>query len=227
MTENSHLEPALISPVVGGMVRTWTEGESALWTVDDPGALGALLGHGQVARTMMPDNRFREIVLLDSETKTLFVQPRFATPGDGTAELLAKPFELGDPTTPADLTAVGTDRWEELESLLASVAISAAGRREFWLAELGGWEAPHQPNFLFTVVEEHGVATAVMEATPAPVGSDVWPDAPRGRSNVSVSAPASQDTVEAAGIFAVSAIETWKTTPWDVVLTFGRLSEFT
>ncbi|UGQ51918.1 hypothetical protein LRL17_28615 [Rhodococcus qingshengii] len=61
---------------------------------------------------------------------------------------------------------------------------------------------------------------------PAPVGTGVWPEVPSGQTGVSVSAPASQDTIEAAGIFAVSAIETWGVTPWDINLTFGKLVDF-
>jgi hypothetical protein len=58
------------------------------------------------------------------------------------------------------------------------------------------------------------------------VGTGVWPEVPHGQAGVSVSAPASQDTIEAAGIFAVSAIETWGVTPWDINLTFGKLVDF-
>ncbi|MFD9681978.1 hypothetical protein ACFWAD_19020 [Rhodococcus sp. NPDC059969] len=216
-TGSTNLEPVLISPVVGGMIRTWSEDETRLWSVDDPEALGALLGRGTVSRTALPDNKFREVAFFDALTQTLTVQPRFASP-DSTA--LAAPFKLTDASAPT------TDAWEDLESTLASIAISAAGRGEFWLAELGGWDSPHEPNCLFTTVDESGLANAVMEATPAPAGTGVWPEVPNGQTGVSVSAPASQDTIEAAGIFAVSAIETWGVTPWDINLTFGKLVDF-
>lgn len=216
-TGTTNLEPVLISPVVGGMIRTWSEDETRLWSVDDPAALGALLGRGLVARTTLPDNKFREVAFLDTQTQALTVQPRFASP-DSTA--LAAPFKLTEASAPT------SDAWEDLESVLASVAISAAGRGEFWLAELGGWDAPHEPNCLFTTVDESGLANAVMEATPAPAGTGVWPEVPSGQTGVSVSAPASQDTIEAAGIFAVSAIETWGVNPWDINLTFGKLVDF-
>jgi hypothetical protein len=216
-TGSTNLEPVLISPVVGGMIRTWSEDETRLWSVDDPAALGALLGQGLVARTALPDNKFREVAFLNPQTQALTVQPRFASQ-DSTA--LAAPFELTAATAPTG------GAWEDLEAVLASIAISAAGRGEFWLAELGGWESPHEPNCLFTTVDESGLANAVMEATPAPVGTGVWPEVSHGQAGVSVSAPASQDTIEAAGIFAVSAIETWGVTPWDINLTFGKLVDF-
>ncbi len=158
-TGTTNLEPVLISPVVGGKIRTWSEDETRLWSVDDPAALGALLGRGLVARTTLPDNKFREVAFLDTQTQALTVQPRFASP-DSTA--LAAPFKLTEASAPT------ADAWEDLESTLASVAISAAGRGEFWLAELGGWDSPHEPNCLFTTVDESGLANAVMEPPPRP-----------------------------------------------------------
>ncbi|MCY4666773.1 MAG: hypothetical protein OXC29_02140, partial [Rhodococcus sp.] len=128
-TGTTNLEPVLISPVVGGKIRTWSEDETRLWSVDDPAALGALLGRGLVARTTLPDNKFREVAFLDTQTQALTVQPRFASP-DSTA--LAAPFKLTEASAPT------SDAWEDLESVLASVAISAAGRGEFWLPGLGG-----------------------------------------------------------------------------------------
>lgn len=222
VVEGRNLEPAMISPVSGGMVRTWTEDETQLWVIDDPETLSTVMGRGQIARTVMPGNRVREIALLDSKTGTLFVQPRFASPTDpqGESGLLTKPFQLTKAKKPAE------GAWEDLESLLASIAISAAGRGEFWLAELGGWSPPQQPYCLFTALDEKGAANAVMEANPAPVGTGIWPDVPADQPGVSVSAPASQETIEAAGIFAVSAIETWDVAPWDIALTFGKLADF-
>lgn len=222
MVDARDLEPALISPVSGGMVRTWTETETQLWRVDDPDALASILGRGQIARTVLPDNRFREVVQLDAKAGTLFVQPRFAAPAQpgGEMELLTKPFTL------TEAAETPTPAWEDLESVLASIAVSAAGRGEYWLTALGGWEAPREPHCLFTAIDEKGTATAVMEATPPPVGTGVWPEVSTGQAGVSVSAPASQETIEAAGIFAVAAIETWNVSPWDVVVTFGKLADF-
>src|SRR3546814_13860602 len=79
------------------MIRTWSEDETRLWSVDDPAALGALLGRGLVARTTLPDNKFREVAFLDTQTQALTVQPRFASP-DSTA--LAAPFQLTEASAP-------------------------------------------------------------------------------------------------------------------------------
>lgn len=220
MTESANgvqLEPVLISPVVSGMIRTWSEDKTQLWSVDDPDALGKLLGRGLIARTIMPDNRSREIAFLDPQSGLLSVQQRFASTE---MAALAGQFQLSDP-----IPVVG-DPWDELELDLASVALSAAGRGEFWLMELGGWDAPAQPHCLFAVITEDDTADAVMEASPAPADTGVWPEVPSDQPGVSVAAPASQDTIEAAGIFAVAAIQTWNVHPWDVGITFGRLEDF-
>ncbi|HEY5856025.1 MAG TPA: hypothetical protein VIW24_18790 [Aldersonia sp.] len=68
------LTVAMLSPVVGGVVRTWTDDGSALWQVDDPDGLRACLGAGAIARTPVPADRFREVAMLGADTGTLLVQ---------------------------------------------------------------------------------------------------------------------------------------------------------
>lgn len=216
-SDTTNLEPVLISPVVSGMIRTWSEDETRLWSIDNPEGLAELLGRGRIARTMMPDNRSREIAFLDTQSGTLSVQPRFASADNAEA---AGSFQLGEPIP------VDGDPWDELELALAHVALSAAARSEFWLVEQGGWDAPAQPHCLFAVISEDGAANAVMEAAPAPADTGVWPEVPSDQPGVSVAAPASQETIEAAGIFATTAIQTWNVHPWDVGLTFGKLEDF-
>ena len=46
------LETAMLSPCVGGLVRTWTDAESRLWSVPDPTSLQSYLGRGLIARTL-------------------------------------------------------------------------------------------------------------------------------------------------------------------------------
>ncbi|MFC9787426.1 hypothetical protein [Rhodococcus sp. NPDC127528] len=210
------LTTAMISPVAGGLVRTWTETDSALWAVDDPAGLTGLLGRGLVARTAVPDNRFREAVLLDAAAGTLVVQNRFA---DG-REVEARAFRLGEPVRPAN------NPWTDLDDFLSAAAVSAAERGEYCVVELGGWDAPAEPYCFFGVVDDGGERVSVIEAAPVPRGTGVWPEVPDdGRPGTSVSSPASAETVAAAGIFATTAVEAWGVAPWDVALTFGRTGE--
>ncbi|WP_245816069.1 hypothetical protein [Rhodococcus maanshanensis] len=78
------LVTAMLSPVSGGLVRTWTEDGTRLWSVDDPDGLSELLGRGLIARTSVPDDRFRETVLLDAAAGTMLVLERIPGSAENT-----------------------------------------------------------------------------------------------------------------------------------------------
>ena len=61
------LVPALYSPVVGGIVRTWTENAEQLWRVDDPRRFAAFTSRGLVTRAAARPGVMREAGLLDAE----------------------------------------------------------------------------------------------------------------------------------------------------------------
>ncbi|MFC7449424.1 hypothetical protein [Rhodococcus daqingensis] len=208
------LTTAMISPVSGGLVRTWTDSDSVLWSVDDPDGLSELLGRGLIARTSVPGERFREAVLLDAEAGTLLVQGRYP---ESAENISARVFRLGEPVRPE------RNPWTDLDHFLAAAAASAVARDEYWVVELGGWDAPHEPYCFFGVIADEGERVSVIETAPVPRDTGVWPEVPEdGRPGTSVSSPASEDTIEAAGIFAVTAVESWGVSPWDVALTFGH-----
>ncbi len=47
-------EIAMLSPCVGGQIRTWTNsGTSRLWQVSEPDVLRSLQGTGHIARTLI------------------------------------------------------------------------------------------------------------------------------------------------------------------------------
>ena len=54
------LTTAVLSPCVGGLVRTWTDSGSQLGSLEDPAALRRLMGHGALARSPVGPDRFRE-----------------------------------------------------------------------------------------------------------------------------------------------------------------------
>ena len=165
-TGTTNLEPVLISPVVGGKIRTWSEDETRLWSVDDPAALGAPVG----TRSRSPYDPAGQQV------------PRgcvsgYPDPGPHCAAALRFPGQHCTCRTVQAHRGIGPDGRRLGRSRVdprVGRDLSAAGRGEFWLAELGGWDSPHEPNCLFTTVDESGLANAVMEATPAPVGTGVW-----------------------------------------------------
>lgn len=164
----------------------------------------------------MPDNRFREAVLLDAEAGTLLVQGRFP---ESAENIPARVFQLGEPAAPEN------NPWTDLDEFLSTAAVSAVERGEYWVVELGGWDAPDEPYCFFGVVDDEGERVSVIEAAPVPRGTGVWPEVPDdGRPGTSVSSPVTEDTVEAAGIFATTAVEAWGVAPWDVAVTFGPIT---
>jgi hypothetical protein len=58
------LDAAMLSPCVGGVIRTWTTSDARLWTVADPTPLSGLMGQGILARTLREERRYREVGLL-------------------------------------------------------------------------------------------------------------------------------------------------------------------
>ncbi|AOW93177.1 hypothetical protein BFN03_12435 [Rhodococcus sp. WMMA185] len=213
----STLVPAMISPVSGGLVRTWTRTESKLWGVEDPDWLGGVLGRGLVGRTPMPDNRFREALLLNPDTGTLLVQGRFVSGSGEAPQVQANRVQLGKPTRPE------TNPWKDLKHFLTAAAISAAERDEFYVAELGGWNAPSDPYCLFAVLDQGSGPVSLLEAAPAPRGTGIWPEVPRDQPGATVTSPPTESSLSVAGAFVASAINTWGVTPWDVALTFGTV----
>lgn len=211
------LTTTMISPVAGGLIRTWTETESRLWSVEDPDGLSATMGRGLIGRTALPDNRFREVALLNPDAGTLVIQGRFATGSGQSVQVEANIFQLAAPVRPE------ANPWTELKEFLSTAAVSAAARGEFWVAELGGWDAPHEPYCFVGVLDDGDGPVSLIEAAPAPRGTGIWPEVPDDQLGNSVTAPAKEGSLPATGIFAASAINSWGVQPWDVALTFGKL----
>lgn len=218
---------AMLSPVAGGLIRTWTESETRLWGVDEPAELAALIGSGAIARTAVSDNLFREVGLLDAAARRLVVQVRDVSAGGesgsvetgaaeaGAVEVQAQIFQLGEPTAPSN------NPWDDLQDFVAAAALGAAQRGEFLSVESGGWDASPTPSFFFTLTEEDGEVVSVIEASPPPRGTEVWPEVPADQEGCSLSAPLGEDTLEVVAAYAASALDSWGLDPWAVAVTFG------
>lgn len=214
MEPGSTLTTVMLSPVVSGVIQLWTDTGARVWTVAEPAALAAVLGRGLVARTSMPDDRFREAGLFDEAGRTLLLQERYPSE-EG---IRAHTFHLTDPIAPE------TNPWNSLQEFLAEVSLSAAQRGEFWVLELGGWDSPQDPYCFAAVMAGPESAVSVVETSPVPRGTGVWPDdVPADQSGTSVSGPATEDSVRTASIFAAAAASQWNVQPWDLAVTFGRL----
>ena len=102
------LDPVMLSPCVGGLVRTWhSDGSSRLWGVTDPSNLVSVMGRGVIARTLREERRYREAALLNERTSTLLLQPRRPTAThEGTLEFAGRSLQLTEPRR-TEVVAVG------------------------------------------------------------------------------------------------------------------------
>ena len=214
------LDPVMLSPCVGGLVRTWQgDGRSRLWGVTDPSSLVSLMGRGIIARTLREERRYREAALLNERTGTLILQPRRpTTTPDGTLEFAGQTVLLTEPG------ALTSSPWADLKELLGQAVRYTVETDGLLVVELGGWDAPPDPYCLFLVMHDRG-EVSVVETAPAPNGAKFWQQHIRpGAAGATMAAPASANTLDVAPILMIDACATWGVEPWDLTLTYGNRS---
>lgn len=221
--------PVQISPCVGGLVRTWADdGETQLWTMDDPMYVLGRQAHGVYARTVQEENRYRECALLTKDTGVLMVQSRFPifssdqadASGDTALQLEGQVIQLRPATEPTSKPL------QELRWVLESAVRHCANSGEFLVVERGGWDSPHEPYALFALIQEKTGPVSVVETAPAPYGSSAWePHIMPGQPGSTMSAPATQEVLEAAPLLILEAVSQWGLAPWDLALNFGRFPD--
>lgn len=210
------LVPVQLSPCVGGLVRTWAEHGSRLWSVREAAALAAVQGTGLLARTPRGEQRFREVTLLHESTGRLVLEPRDPAQPDGAAL----------PVTTISLEpagAAGSEAPQDFRRAINQAVRHVASTFEYLVIEVGGWEAPYEPYAFFALhVDESGRQLSTIEVSPAPTGSELWrPHVRRGAPGASVSAPVSAEAIDMAAYYLADAVVALELLPWDVALTFG------
>lgn len=211
------LSPAMLSPCVGGLVRTWTSEGANLWRVDGD-RLALAMGQGWIARTLRERDRYREVGLLHEESGTLLLQPRFpdrvSESGWAFEETLVRLLPAGDPTPTVA---------QDFRDLLGRAVDFTAASDGFLVLERGGWDAPIEPYCLFTVLGEPGAEMSLIETAPPPVGARHWTrHIGPGTTGATVRAPATAEAIEVAPILILDACSSWGLSPWDLALTYGR-----
>lgn len=197
------LVPAQLSPCVGGLLRTWTESGTRLWSVPDDAALVAAQGTGTLARVDRGQHRFRETALLNEESGTLVLTP------DATVV----------PLRPAG--EVRRDAPQEFARAINQAVRHVAASYEYLVIEVGGWDAPMEPYAFFALhVDEHDRRLSTIEVSPAPRRSELWQTRP-GQPVAVASAPVSQEAIDMAPYYLADAVAGLDLLPWDVALTFG------
>ena len=143
---------AMLSLCAGGLLRTWTDsGSSGLWTVEEAELLHGIQGSGVIGRSVREGGRFREVGLLSDDNRTLILQPRFPTTGEGDhLEFEATVLTL-EPAREASDSVYG-----DVQQLLEQAVRHVVTNSEFLVVERGGWDAPFEPYCLFIVAEQNG-----------------------------------------------------------------------
>jgi hypothetical protein len=225
-----------LSPVTGGLLRTWTDTASQLWQVSG-GALEDSMGRGQLARTEVEPRRYREIGLLEkpsdsalSSSGRLLLPARWQTSSTEASStdlvLVGEPLHLS-PVADADLSAHADRLWSTFVAHLSEVCVETAERGEILLLERGAMVHEPWPYALLAVTRGiDGAWASHLEASPSPgPGIEGWDQAARGRNEdgtdgASMTAPASFETVRGAAFLLAVAAAQWAATPQDLAVTY-------
>lgn len=236
--EGISVTPALLGIPTGGLVRLWTSPqESSLWQVDEADfeELVVLLGSGAIARTFPVNGRTQEAGMFHAESGLLLLQngepvdpedlPEAPEEGQEMPEFGTSFFSM-DPADPDDATAPEAvdEAWAEIEETITQVVIDSFARGELVVLEPIGYTPEpgaeiENPYVLIGLAEQEGEIHVMIEGSPAPQRSDIWPasDDPRGAT---LTAPANDDSVNVTGSLAVDACKEWGVTPWDLIITY-------
>src|SRR5882757_9205865 len=123
---------AMISLCAGGLLRTWTDAGSRLWSVREADYLRGIQGTGVIGRTVREDRRFREAAWLSSDGGALILQSRFPTKVEGDSlEIEAKVLTL----EPADEVAGSV--YDDMRSILKQSIRYVIANNEFLVVEKG------------------------------------------------------------------------------------------
>lgn len=212
------LTTAMLSPCVGGLVRTWTDaGASALWSVTEADYLHDTQGIAQLCRAPRGESRFREVGLLAGDGATLSLMLRLPQESeDGLLQFDGSLITLGPAQDPTELT------YEDLRSLLDRAVRRTLQTDEYLIVEKGRWDAPLQPYCLFIAMMQKGTAFRVIETAPAPHASEIESQSiVPGEPGATLRAPLTEGSIDAVAPIMLDAIGTWGLAPWDLALTFG------
>ena len=219
LKKGTTLTTAVLGVPVGGLVQVWAD-KPTLWRLVDIGGFSDAVGVGAVARTQISPGRYREVCLFDEATGTVVLQERhfLEAAADQGFQVGGRVFNAEPPSE------VFGDPWEDLNVAIFRAAAQAFARHELIVIEPGGWDDSDGRFCLIVAVHDDGADQIILETSPAPSGSELWPPTDQ-TDHQTISAPASEDSLRGAGALAVEAISRWGVAPWDVTITYVVPSE--
>jgi hypothetical protein len=208
-----------LGPCVGGVVRTYGESGSRLWSVNDGGLLQKVQGTGALARVRWAPTQTCEMGLLVEETGVLVLQS--SRPHD----VREDGYKLhGRVTTLQPPRDASLSARNDLEALLFRAMFTAATRRESLLIVPGEWGSDDVPFCRQALWREgENQIFSVVETAPAPARSGLWgPHIDRTADVQTIGVTLDAPKMNLATIPVMEAIGTWGCQPWDFVITFVR-----
>lgn len=204
--------PAILSPVAGGLVRTWRGDRTALWRVDDPGRLRVLTAAAWAGRARHRDGRVRAAGEIRRHGTHFRLLLRIG------GEHPDAVFTL-EPVPQAPEYVDSTMLWDELFTYFAIAVDSAMRRGEALFVGCGDQEDAARPGCFVAALDDGDGPFVVVEADPVPHGNVVWGRVPDDVGACGITVPADMDTVTGAGLYMLECVRYWGVMPWDVVLT--------
>ncbi|MFD0202423.1 MULTISPECIES: hypothetical protein [Saccharothrix] len=194
---------------IGGYLPLWIDDECTFWRMAEPDAVLAKLALGALARTPLTDRRFRDLVALDESSGTIMLLNRYRSEDGGIASGVAG---LTRVTGREAHEALTTDTLLEAFRWIGRVSVAAAERGEYVTVEPGTHaDDLAEPYVRLAVQDELSIAQT---APTPPAETPMW----LGQS--SLTAPATRESIEAGGMLAMYAMNTWGEHPLRLCLTF-------
>lgn len=204
--------PAMLSPVAGGLVRTWRGHWAALWRVDDARRLRILTAAGWAGRIQHRDGRVRAVGEIQRDGARFRLRIRIGAHHPDPAFAIA-------PAGSALADVVAEAHWDELFFHFAVAVDSVMRSGEALLVERGGRDVAGAPECFIMAFDEGDGPRVVVEADPVPHGNAVWGRIPDGVEACGIVVPADMSRITGAGLYMLECVRFWGWTPWDVVLT--------
>ena len=198
---------------VGGYLPLWIGDECTFWRMAQPEAVLEKLGLGLLARAPLTDRRFRDLVALDESSSTIMLLDRYRSDDGGIASGVAG---LTRVTGLEAHEALTTDTLLEAFRWIGRVSVAAAERGEYVAVEPGTHTADlAEPYVLLGVQEHEGERLSFAQTAPTPPA-----ETPMWLGQSSLTAPVTDDAVQAGGVLAMYAMNTWGEHPLRLCLTF-------
>lgn len=185
--------------------------ETTFWRTTDP-KLKEMLGRGLMGRSPLADTRFRDMLLIDTETGEAMIPDRFTTNG----EMTAHGTHLVQVTLPEANAALSDDDVMDAFKWAGRMCGEASVRGEYLSLEpIQSQGERVDPHILLAVRSHEGQQMVIAQFSPPPSEGPL-------AGSPSRSAPATPESVEGIGVIAGMAVNEWRSHPLLLAITYQR-----